>query len=76
MNLLPSGLFNEVTGLTKLYLQRNELTALPDCIFDGLTGLTELWLGENSVDPLPITVSLEQDGDGQLKATAPLRRTL
>ena len=50
---LRSGDFAGLTGLKKLYLERNHLIDLPADIFAGLTGLTELYLGSNKLISLP-----------------------
>ena len=71
LSSLPDGIFDGLTALKYLYLSRNALSSLPDGIFDGLTTLKSLYLSGNTVDPLPLTVSLEQVGEGELKATAP-----
>ena len=68
---LPSTIFDGLTKLTDLRMIGNQFTTLPEGIFDGLTGLTTLYLGSNAVNPLPLTVSLEEVGEDQFKATAP-----
>ena len=71
LSRLPDGIFDKLTALESLHLNNNALSSLPDGIFDKLTALKRLRLDGNTVDPLPVTVSLEQVGEGELKATAP-----
>ena len=71
LSSLPAGIFDNLTGLTRLYLNDNQLSTLPEGLFDGLTGLTSLHLNDNAVDPLLLTVSLEKVGTDQVKAVAP-----
>ena len=67
---LQEDIFDNLTALKYLYLYNNNLRSLPYSIFEGLTALESLNLSGNAVDPLPLTVSLEQVGEGELKATA------
>ena len=53
MASLPDGIFEGLTNLTTLYLNKNSLGSLPDGIFEGLTNLTTLYLSENSFSSLP-----------------------
>ena len=71
LSTLPEDVFDELSSLTRLFLSNNELTSLSAGVFSGLFALQTIQLGGNTVDPLPLTVSLEQDGDGQFKAVAP-----
>ena len=50
---LKSGDFAGLTGLTRLRLERNELTTLPADIFSGLSALTRLDLDNNQLSTLP-----------------------
>ena len=50
---LPSGIFDELTALTRLYLDNNDLGSLPSGIFEGLTALKDLDLGDNGLSHLP-----------------------
>ena len=67
---LQEDIFDKLTALGHLTLSFNELSSLPAGIFDGLTALKSLYLSDNAVDPLPVTVSLEQVGEAEFKATA------
>ncbi len=69
---LPPGVFADQGTLRLLGLAGNELDSLPEGIFAGLTSLESLALQDNPVDPLPFELTLEQVGDHQLKAVAPL----
>ena len=71
LSTLPEDVFDELSSLTRLFLSNNELTSLPAGVFSGLFALQTIQLGGNTVDPMRLTVSLEQDGDGQFKAVAP-----
>ena len=53
MSTLPSDIFDNLTQLTRLYLDDNNLSTLPSDIFDNLTQLTRLWLGGNQLSTLP-----------------------
>ncbi len=50
---LKSGDFAGLTGLTKLYLDFNEITTLPADIFSGLSALETLKLDNNQLSTLP-----------------------
>ena len=50
---LPAGVFDKLTALTRLDLQRNLLAALPAGVFDELTALDALHMGANSLTALP-----------------------
>ncbi len=50
---LQAGDFDELTSLTHLDLEFNELSTLPAGIFDGLTSLTRLGLASNRITALP-----------------------
>ena len=71
LNSLPSGVFSGLSSLSTLHLFNNQLRELPDGVFSGLPNLTSLFMGDNVVAPLPITVSLQEVADGQLKAVVP-----
>ena len=47
MTALPDGVFDDMTSLQTLELQRNQLTTLPAGVFDGLTSLQTLDLSDN-----------------------------
>eukprot|EP00752_Nemacystus_decipiens_P001644 g1599.t1 len=53
LTALPSDIFDDFTGLFRLYLNDNELAALPSGVFDALTGLTSLSLSDNALTTLP-----------------------
>ena len=61
---LPVGLFDELTNLTTLRLEHNDLETLPDGIFQPLTNLTTLTLSGNpgSATFLPVAVAGPQGG--------------
>ena len=50
------GVFGDLTGLRRLWLDRNHLRALPAGVFDGLGHLEELFLSENLLTELPVGV--------------------
>nr|AAZ16374.1 variable lymphocyte receptor B [Eptatretus stoutii] len=50
---LPSGVFDELTKLTKLDLNSNQLQSLPNGVFDKLTQLTALSVSQNQLQSLP-----------------------
>ena len=57
LEALPEDVFDGLTGLTSLYIIRNNaLETLPQGIFDGLTSLRALHLAENSLSELPEAV--------------------
>ena len=57
LETLPEDVFDGLTGLTSLYIVRNNaLETLPQGIFDGLTSLRALHLAENSLSDLPEAV--------------------
>ena len=57
LETLPEDVFDGLTGLTSLYIIRNNaLETLPQGIFDGLTSLRALHLAENSLSELPEAV--------------------
>ena len=66
---LPPDIFSGLSSLSELYLQDNQLSNLPKGIFVGLSSLRKLRLDGN-LRRLPISVSLEQVGEGQLSAQA------
>ena len=68
---LPSEVFSGLTVLQRLWLSGNQLTALPDGLFAGLSKLRRLGLRRNAVDPLPISVSLQSEAGGRVKAVVP-----
>ena len=53
---MPANAFSEVTGLTKLYLNRNAISSVDADAFDGLTDLDELFLDNNEITTLPVDV--------------------
>uniref|UniRef100_A0A8C4NLB3 Uncharacterized protein n=1 Tax=Eptatretus burgeri TaxID=7764 RepID=A0A8C4NLB3_EPTBU len=53
---LPDGVFNELTELTELYLDRNKLQSIPSGVFDKLTQLTRLDLDQNQLKSLPMKI--------------------
>ena len=67
---LPAGVFDGLSSLERIFLEGNDLEELPDEVFSGLTGLTHLTLGNNpdSGDVLPLTVTVEKEGTGQVRA--------
>ena len=68
---LPEGLFDGLLSLRTVSLRGNKLTQLSDGIFKGLVTLESLDISGNTVDPLPLHVTLEQIGEGALKAVVP-----
>nr|AAZ16358.1 variable lymphocyte receptor B [Eptatretus burgeri] len=50
---LPSGVFDKLTQLTKLYLYSNQLQSLPSGVFEKLTQLKELSLRTNKLQSVP-----------------------
>ena len=57
LETLPEDVFDGLTGLTSLYIIRNNaLETLPQGTFDGLTSLRALHLAENSLSELPEAV--------------------
>ena len=68
LSSLSADVFDGPTALELLDLGYNSLRSLPAGLFDGLTKLKRLVLASNPVHPL--MVSLEQVGEGELKATA------
>ena len=46
-------MFDKLTGLTQLFLSRNNLSSLPPGVFDNLTKLTRLDLNNNNLNCLP-----------------------
>ena len=52
LSVLHPGVFNGLSGLTKLFIQENRLTALESGTLTGLPALTELWLYSNQLDEL------------------------
>ena len=50
---LPSGLFDRLTGLERLFVYRSGFDSLPAGLFDRLTGLKELLLFSNRLHALP-----------------------
>ena len=53
---LAAGDFDELTSLTILYLNANDLASLPVGVFDDLTSLTVLYLYSNDLTTLPAGV--------------------
>ena len=68
LSSLPANIFSGLSALNWLSLSSNQLSSLPDGLFSGLSSLNSLYLGDNTVG-LSITVSLEQVGGNQFKAT-------
>ena len=57
-------MFDELTGLTQLYLFDNSLSTLPDDVFEDLTELTRLRLQDNPGAPFaPTADALPDDGE-------------
>ena len=56
LTTLKSDDFADLTGLTKLYLYYNNLSALPAGVFGKLTKLTELTLNDNNLSTLSASV--------------------
>ena len=56
LTTVPANAFSEVTGLTKLYLNRNAISSVDADAFDGLTDLDELFLDNNEITTLPVDV--------------------
>ena len=67
---LPADVFSGLTSLRRLFLNGNRLSVLPPGVFSGLTALEKLDLRFNSLTRLPITISLEESGESQFRATA------
>ena len=50
---LPAGIFNNLPGLTTLYVDHEAISSLPPGIFDNVTRLTYLNLNNNRLQTLP-----------------------
>ena len=58
IDTIPNGAFKNLTGLTKLLLQFNNISVIGDNAFDGLdASLLELNLGSNELTTLPISIA-------------------
>ena len=58
-------MFDELTALTTLWLNSNDLTTLPDDVFEELTALTTLrlfWQGNPGAPFSPTAVAVPDDG--------------
>jgi Leucine-rich repeat (LRR) protein len=51
---IPSGTFQDLAKLTKLYLNRNRLSRLNVGAFEGLSSLTHLFLDNNQLKTLDV----------------------
>ncbi len=56
LQVLPEGIFTDLTNLRELWLQDNQLTTLPATIVAGLKKLRTLLLHNNQITTLPETV--------------------
>ena len=68
---LRADLFSGLAALEELELEANHLSALQSGLFAGLSNLGVLNLRANAVEPLPISVSLQSEAGGRVKAVVP-----